>query len=163
MKGKERPMFRAAMFVAVQNEVGEYLLQRRASTGFLDGYYDLASGHLEYGESCEECAVREAYEEYGIKIQPADLELAAMFQSDFEPNAGIRYLNYIYKTGKFMGEPTIGEPDKIDYLGWYAPEQFPENLTIGARIFLRSIGSADVRNYYIDAEQYNAIMGNFFE
>lgn len=160
MGTQERPMFRAAVFVAVENSEGKYLLQRRAGTGFLDGYYDLMSGHLEYDESSETCGVRETEEESGLVVKPADLELATMFQSDFEPD--IRYINYIYKTSKFEGTPSIGEPEKIDHMEWFAPGEFPEKLTIGARVFLMSLGSVSVRNYYIGPKEYREIVGDDF-
>lgn len=160
MSNKERPMFRSAMFVAIENEKGEYLLQRRANTGFLDGYYDLVSGHLEYDESCEACSVREAKEEVGLDIAPTDLKLVALFQSNFEPD--VRYLNYIYVTNKYAGNPAIGEPEKIDDMKWLTPDNFPEKLTVGTRVFLQSLKSESLQNYYIDTERYEELMGMAF-
>lgn len=160
MSNKERPMFRSAMFVAIENENGEYLLQRRANTGFLDGYYDLVSGHLEYNESCETCAVREAKEEVGLHIAPTDLKLVALFQSNFEPN--IKYLNCIYTTNRYTGSPAIGEPKKIDDMKWFAPSHFPEKLTVGTRVFLQSLKSEVIQNYYVDTKSYKELMGADF-
>lgn len=155
MLSDDRPMYRSVMYVAIQNEKVEFLLQRRANTGFLDGYYDLASGHLEHGESCEDCAIREAEEECGVTIHPDDLELVATFQSTFEPS--VKYLNMIYHVKKFSGEPTIGEPNKIDEIGWYKPENFPEKITVGTHVFLMALQEDTVKNYYIDVDGYKSM------
>ncbi len=44
----KRFMTRQAVFVVLRNGNGEVLLQQRANTGYLDGYWDLPSGHVEY-------------------------------------------------------------------------------------------------------------------
>ncbi len=51
----------------VQREDGKYLMIKRS------GRYDLPKGHLEVGESLEECAMREVEEETGV----SDLSLGA--------------------------------------------------------------------------------------
>lgn len=157
----ERPTFRSAMYLAVENDKGEYLLQRRANTGFLDGYYDLASGHLEYGESCEDCAVRETMEECGVVVDQKDLELVATFQSDLE--AGVRYVNLVFRAKKYKGEPVVGEPDKIDDMQWFGLDNLPEKMTVGTRIFLESLKDGAVRNYYVDSKMYTKLMGETFQ
>lgn len=162
MSSKERPLFRAAVFVAVQNDRGEVLLQRRANTGFLDGYWDLTgTGHLEYGESLEACAAREVSEEAGIVVDAEDLELAAIFQSDFEE--GIGYLNAIYRATTWKGDVAIGEPAKIAELKWFHPDNFPEKLTVGASVFLMNLGPVGVRNYYIGSKEYREMMGRDYK
>lgn len=161
MVSSDRPMYRSAMFVAIENDKGEYLLQRRVNTGFFDGHYDLVSGHLEYDESCEECAIRETKEECGVEVSPDDLKLVATFQSNFEPN--VKYLNLIYRTKKFRGQVKIGEPDKIDEMGWYKPEDFPKKLAVGAQVFLTALREDAVKNYYIDAEGYKEMMGGEYK
>jgi 8-oxo-dGTP pyrophosphatase MutT (NUDIX family) len=63
--------------VFLRRDVGdtaEVLLQLRQGTGFMDGHWAAAAaGHVEAGESVLEAAVREATEELGITIDPADL------------------------------------------------------------------------------------------
>ncbi len=59
-------MTRQAVFVVIRNDNNEILLQQRANTGYLDEYWDLPSGHVEYGESLSESAVREVEEEIGF-------------------------------------------------------------------------------------------------
>jgi 8-oxo-dGTP pyrophosphatase MutT (NUDIX family) len=142
----------------VENDRGEYLLQQRKNTGYLDGYYDISgSGHLEYGESIEHCGVRELQEEVGLVVKEEDLELVAVFQSDFE--AGVRYINVIYKSAKYTGNLVNGEPTKIDDLCWFAPRTMPAKLTVAARVFLRALKERTTRNYYIGSAEYEALMG----
>lgn len=146
----------------VENSQGEYLLQRRSGTGFLDGYFDVSgSGHLEYGESLEACGVRELYEETHLLTKESDLELVATFQTGFE--AGVKYLNAIYRVSKYSGELVNGEPTKIDKLAWYRPAEFPDKLTIGTRIFLQALKEGEIRNFYIGPAEYKRLMGEDFE
>lgn len=50
------------------------LLQLRQGTGYRDGFWAAAAaGHVEAGESVVAAAVREAREELGVEIDPADL------------------------------------------------------------------------------------------
>lgn len=154
---KIRPLYRSAMFIALKNDKGEYLLQRRANTGFLDGYYDLAPGHLEYGEPFEQCAVREAREEHGVDIAEADLVLAATFVSNYGDD--VHYINVIYEVQKFTGKPKIGEPGKIDDLRWFSPDTLPEKMTVGAQIFFMAKEGGVVKNYYVDAVGYEEMTG----
>lgn len=161
MSANERALFRAAIFVAIENDKGEFLLQRRANTGFLDGYYDFASGHLEFGESYQVCAARETKEEFGIDVEPDELVAAALFHSAFEPK--VNYLNVIFRTKMFKGTPIIGEPEKIDHIGWYAPKDFPAKLTVGVRVFLMSLKDDGVQNYFIDAAKYKEMIGKSYE
>jgi 8-oxo-dGTP pyrophosphatase MutT (NUDIX family) len=51
------------------------LLGLRQNTGFSDGMYHLPAGHLEDGETISAGAIREAKEELGIDLHPADLHL----------------------------------------------------------------------------------------
>jgi 8-oxo-dGTP pyrophosphatase MutT (NUDIX family) len=55
---------------------GKVLLLRRASTGFADGSWSLPGGCLDEGETLPAAAAREALEEVGITINPADLAFA---------------------------------------------------------------------------------------
>ena len=53
---------------------GDVLLQLREGTGYRDGHWACAAaGHVEAGESVVQAAVREAREEVGVRIDPADL------------------------------------------------------------------------------------------
>ena len=55
---------------------GKVCLLRRFKTGYEDGKYALPAGHKEEGETITQALIREAKEEIGIEIDPADLEFA---------------------------------------------------------------------------------------
>jgi 8-oxo-dGTP diphosphatase len=71
--------YKLAVLVFIENEKGEQLLMLRAKPPNL-GVYSPIGGKLEtsIGESPFECAVRETYEETGLKIQTEDLHLFSM-------------------------------------------------------------------------------------
>src|SRR3954469_4922007 len=57
-----------------QDGAERVLLQLREGTGFLDGHWAMsAAGHVEPGEDAVAAAVREAAEELGVALDPADL------------------------------------------------------------------------------------------
>ena len=66
----------------ILNDRGQVLLGlRKAKHG--EGTWCPPGGHMEYGESFEEGAVREAFEETGIRVNPADVRVAGGFDFDF--------------------------------------------------------------------------------
>ena len=66
-----------ASYVLFLRRVGEedqILLQLRQGTGYMDGHWaTAAAGHVERGESVFAAAAREAAEELGVVVDPADL------------------------------------------------------------------------------------------
>jgi hypothetical protein len=56
----------------------EILLLERQGTGYCDGMLHLPSGQLDEGEPLADGAAREAFEEVGVRVAPADLLLATV-------------------------------------------------------------------------------------
>ena len=67
-----QPLILTGVAVAVVNEFGEILLQKRK-----DGLWGVPGGFLELGESTEEAGKREVFEETGIEV--GKLELVGVF------------------------------------------------------------------------------------
>jgi len=129
MSTEERAMFRAAVFVIIRDEEGRVLLQRRACTGFMDGYYDFPSGHVDAGESFIEAAVRELAEETGLLAQEKDLEVLHINQNYLDNP----YINIVFAAKKWNGTPEILEHDKCDEQQFFALDALPEKCTLAVR------------------------------
>ena len=70
-----QPLILVGVAVAVINEMGEILLQKRK-----DGLWGVPGGFLELGESTEEAGKREVLEETGIEV--GELELVGVFSGE---------------------------------------------------------------------------------
>lgn len=70
MDNKPNPRVGVACFLVKPN--GQFLVSRRKGSHGA-GRLQLPGGHLEYGESFEECAAREILEETGVKIDPSQI------------------------------------------------------------------------------------------
>ncbi|MEV4112813.1 NUDIX domain-containing protein [Nonomuraea sp. NPDC049695] len=101
------------------------LLARRKGTGYGDGLWHLPSGHLEAGESVTEAAVREAGEELGVVIDPADLTFAHVMHRAPER------VGLFFATRKWTGDPYNAEPDKCSELAWWPVDALPRGEMIG--------------------------------
>lgn len=101
---------------------GKVLLhQRKSAHG--EGEYSFPGGHLEMGESLEECAKREVREEAGIEIQNI-----RFFNVTNIPGLEKHYVTLGIEADWQSGEPSVMEPDKCVSWGWYDPKVLPEPL-----------------------------------
>ncbi|WP_245899624.1 NUDIX hydrolase [Nonomuraea indica] len=102
--------------------VREVLLGRRAGTGYGDGLWHLPSGHLEAGESVIEAAVREAREETGVVLDPADLTFVHVMHRAPER------VGLFFAATRWRGEPYNAEPHKCSELGWWPLDKLPHDM-----------------------------------
>ena len=110
------------------DDVDQLLLQLRQGTGYMDGHWAAAAaGHVEAGESVLDAAAREAVEELGITIDPADLvPLCAMHRS-VAPHGPIdERVDFFFECRRWAGMPRTQEADKSADLRWFPFEALPE-------------------------------------
>ena len=119
----------------ILNEKHQILLGLRKSAHG-NGTWCPPGGHMEYGESFEEGAVREAREETGLVIAPQDVVLAAV-TNDFFEESGKHYVTLNMITHCFSGEPKIMEPDKCAEWRWFDENNLPANMFLPAANFLK--------------------------
>jgi 8-oxo-dGTP diphosphatase len=119
----------AAYVVLRRNEGAEQvLLQLRSGTGYRDGHWACAAaGHVEAGESVVEAAVREAREEMGVRIDPADLlPLCAMHRTHGNGNPRDERADFFFTCARFEGTPRRLEPHKSADLRWFDLDALPD-------------------------------------
>jgi len=104
------------------------LLQLRQNTGYRDGFWaTAAAGHVEQDESVIAAAAREAAEEIGVRIEPADLvPLCAMHRTHGNHEPIDERVDFFFECRRWSGEPRIMEPRKNAELRWCRLDDLPE-------------------------------------
>jgi len=110
--------------VYILNDKNELLLFRRKGTHGA-GTWCAPGGHLEFGESFEECAKREAKEEADLDVD--DLEVAGVTNDIFEEE-GKHYITIAMRAKSYAGVPKVMEPQKCDALRWFPLNHLPTPL-----------------------------------
>lgn len=120
---------RVGVGVFVRTQQGFVLMRRQGSHGA--GEWSLPGGHVEFGETVEQCAVREVKEELDVTI--SYIHRIPHFSEDFFPDHNKQYIT-IYLIGFTHDVPKIMEPNKADALMFFKETiQLPEKLFCGTR------------------------------
>lgn len=100
------------------------LLSRRCNTGYEDGNYSVPAGHLDGGEEVKAAAAREAWEELGIHVALADLEVVGVMHRKSDDER----IDFFLVVRNWSGEIRNREPEKCDDLRWFPRDQLPVNM-----------------------------------
>jgi 8-oxo-dGTP diphosphatase len=111
--------------VLIFNDKNEILIGKRKSAHG-DGLYAPPGGHLEFGETFEECAKRETAEETGLGIK--DIKFLTVTNDVFVSENKKHYITIIMTARADKGEPQNKEPEKCEKWEWVKWDEFPENL-----------------------------------
>ncbi len=122
-KGKLRSRFPVAVHLFFMR-ADRVLLLRRFNTGWEDGNYSVPAGHVDAGETVTQAAIREAYEEIGVRLEPQDVEVVHVMNRKSEDERIDFFLLARYWTGEIANQ----EPDKCDELTWYPVTSMPGNM-----------------------------------
>lgn len=125
----------AAYVLLYQNDKLAFVL--RSHTGYMDGQYGLPSGKVEKNESYLAGAIREAKEEIGVDIIPADLQHALTMHRDGQD--GSSWVDIYFTATAWAGEPYNAEPDKHSEFIWLDVNHLPANIIPSVRYSLERI------------------------
>lgn len=97
----------------------EVLLHRRVGTGYYDDHWALVAGHVEAGESVLQAAAREAAEEVGVGIEPADLQPLTTIHRTLSGGGPVEQrADFFFAVRRWSGAPLVLEPAKNGGLRW---------------------------------------------
>jgi len=126
----------------------EVLLQLRGpGTSYMPGHWATgAAGHVELGESVFVAAAREAAEELGITVDPADIEPLCAVQRTLPgcDDPVEQRADYFLTTRRWTGEPEPLEPEKCVELRWCRPSALPDPVVPHERIVLGLLAAGPV-------------------
>lgn len=113
--------------VVIRNEKGELLLQQRV---YPEGRWCFPGGLMELGESTEDTARREVFEETALTV--GELQLIGVYSG---PDSLCRaangdewyVVNVSYMTDEYSGDLKINDGESAA-LRWFRPEEIPETL-----------------------------------
>lgn len=112
----------SCVFVCHDDE-GRVLLARRGA-GARDepGSWDTGAGALEHGESFESAVAREVREEYSAEV--LGMEMIGV-RNVLRGDPVSHWVALVFAVEVDPAAVSIGEPDKFDDLGWFAPDALP--------------------------------------
>ncbi len=90
-----------------------------------EGTWTMPGGKLEFGESFEDGAVRELFEETGIKATFNNIKVISL-SNDRVPDA--HFVTVGTLCTEFENEPKVMEPDEITEWKWFDLNALPENV-----------------------------------
>ncbi|MFB8206422.1 NUDIX domain-containing protein [Streptomyces sp. NPDC056010] len=117
---------------------GQVLLGlRHPDSAYAGNTWHVLAGHCE-AESATACLVREAYEEAGLVIDPADVELVHTVHTVNRPGGRPR-IGLFFRARRWEGTPELREPDKCVAWQWWNAKDLPEPLVPYARAAIEGI------------------------
>ena len=108
------------------------LIKRKGTRG--PGTWSTPGGHLDFGETPEQCAAREAKEEVGLDV--TDIRFRAVTNDVFDQQ-GKHYIT-IWMDGKSTsGQPYIAAEKEVAEIGWFAWNSLPNPLFLSLENLLK--------------------------
>lgn len=116
----QKPQVGTAIIITNDDKV--LLMKRKGPHGH--GTWSTPGGHLNFGETLEGCAAREAKEEVGVDVFDVRFQCVT---NDFFAEERKHYIT-VWLGGKPVGEPTIAAEQEVEEIGWFAWDALPEPL-----------------------------------
>lgn len=133
---------------------GKFLIGERLNSHG-ENSYACPGGHMEFGESWEETAIREVLEETGLNIaNPRFLGIT----NDIFAKENKHYITIAVATDYIDGEPEILEPNKCSSWYWVDIESLPRKKFIALKHLLKSEFREKLETELLNSKKMNNIL-----
>ena len=127
---------------------GDRLLLGKRISPYRENSWQFPGGHLEFGETVEDCASREVQEEAGIEVHSIT---PCGYTNDVFIDADRHYVTLFVCAEYGSGDVRVMEPDKCEQWQWFRPDQLPQPLFMPIRNFLKQHPDLFELRYAVDA------------
>jgi 8-oxo-dGTP diphosphatase len=94
------------------------------------GHWSILGGKVDFLETVQDCAIREAFEEAGVRIV---IDRLLCITDHLLPAENQHWVSPSYLARIVEGNARNREPDKAAELRWFGLDELPANLTMTAR------------------------------
>ncbi|RUS46226.1 NUDIX domain-containing protein [Cohnella sp. AR92] len=122
----QSPIFYGAVHLFFLNGKNEILLLKRRNTGFEDGKWSVVAGRIDGNEEVKSAAIREAFEEAGVKIKQQYLEVIGIMHR--RDKSSKEWIDFFLTVHEWEGDISNKEPHKCEELRWFPLSELPENI-----------------------------------
>ncbi|GAA2630113.1 hypothetical protein GCM10010425_31200 [Streptomyces spororaveus] len=139
--GSRRPVLNGiGVHLHLEDEHGRVLLGlRHPDVAYAGSSWHFLAGKCER-ESAVTCLVREAREEAGLVIDPADVKLVHVVHIVDSPD-GLPLLQMVFQASRWEGVPEVLELDKCLAWQWFDPSDLPKELVPYTRAAIEGISA----------------------
>jgi 8-oxo-dGTP diphosphatase len=106
--------------VALVDNRGLVLMQKRHEKSMHGGLWEFPGGKLEIAESARQAAVREISEELGLTVAAADLEPVTFASGPWKEAGSAELVILLYRCTRWQGVPRCAAADDI---AWVRPDE----------------------------------------
>jgi len=109
------------------DDAGRLFLARRGKKAANErGCWEFPGGGVEFGEPMADALKREMKEEFGIDIAVGEL---LSVDDHILPEEAQHWISPTFVCSIVSGTPRIREPEKCSEIGWFFPDNVPDNLS----------------------------------
>jgi len=113
---------------------GKILLQKRIGAHGTNTWSP-PGGHMEYGETPEQTAIRETKEEVNVEINNPRV---VGVTNDIHHAESKHYITIFVEADYAGGEPKLNEPDRTADVKWFSLDELPQELFLPFRNFVEN-------------------------